>query len=158
MVLSKVCYLQVISPFLLYIVLYNDSDPEIAMKLRKHIQVSIVKNSACGSFYFGSYTLWKIGIVASPETSQNQVFWVKTSQLLHNRSKFSETKCVGQGKGFSIFFNSFFINSMNILCGTHSTRSLSRISHNSSRYAIFAITPFLRGSKQFHLEEFHKTH
>jgi hypothetical protein len=24
---------------------YNDSDPEIAMKVRKHIQVSVVKNS-----------------------------------------------------------------------------------------------------------------
>jgi hypothetical protein len=58
---------------------YNDSDPEIAMKVRKHIQVSVVKNSSCGSLYFGSYTLWKIGFVASPETSQNQVFRVKTS-------------------------------------------------------------------------------
>jgi hypothetical protein len=54
-------------------------DPEISMQVRKHIQVSVVKNSACGSLYFGSYTLWKIGFVASPETSQNQVFWVKTS-------------------------------------------------------------------------------
>jgi hypothetical protein len=49
------------------------------MKVRKHIQVSVGKNSSCGSFYFGSYTLWKIGFVASPETSQNQVFQVKTS-------------------------------------------------------------------------------
>jgi hypothetical protein len=49
------------------------------MQVRKHIQVSVVKNSACGSLYFGSYTLWKIGFVASPETSQNQVFRVKTS-------------------------------------------------------------------------------
>ena len=58
---------------------YNDSDPEIAMKVRKLIQVSMVKNSARGSLYFGSYTLWKTGFVASPETSQNQVFRVKTS-------------------------------------------------------------------------------
>jgi hypothetical protein len=58
---------------------YNDSDPEIAMQVRKHIQVSVVKNSACGSLYFGRYTPWKIGFVASPETSQNQVFRVKTS-------------------------------------------------------------------------------
>ena len=56
---------------------YNDSDLEIAMKVRKHIQVYVVKNSYCGSFYFGSYTLWKIGFVASPETSQNQVLQVK---------------------------------------------------------------------------------
>jgi hypothetical protein len=58
---------------------YNDSDPEIAMQVRKHSQVSVVKNSYCGSLYFGSYTPWKIGFVASPETSQNQVFRVKTS-------------------------------------------------------------------------------
>jgi hypothetical protein len=58
---------------------YNDSDHEIAMKVRQHIQVSVKKNSACGSLYFWSYTPWKIGFVASPETSQNQVFWVKTS-------------------------------------------------------------------------------
>jgi hypothetical protein len=58
---------------------YNDSDREIAMKVRKHIQVSVVKNLSCGSLYFGSYTPWKIGFVASPETSQNQVFRVKTS-------------------------------------------------------------------------------
>jgi hypothetical protein len=49
------------------------------MQVRKHIQVSVKNNSACGSFYFGSYTPWKIGFVASPETSQNQVFPVKTS-------------------------------------------------------------------------------
>jgi hypothetical protein len=49
------------------------------MKVIKHIQVSVVKNSACVSLYFGSYTLWKIGFVASPETSQNQVFRVKMS-------------------------------------------------------------------------------
>jgi hypothetical protein len=59
--------------------LYNDSDREIAMPLRKHIQVSMVKNSACGSLYFWSYTPWKIGFVASPETSQKQVFRVKIS-------------------------------------------------------------------------------
>ena len=58
---------------------YNDSDHEISMSLKKHSQVSMVKNSACGSLYFGIYTLWKIGFVASPETSQNQVFQVKTS-------------------------------------------------------------------------------
>jgi hypothetical protein len=49
------------------------------MQVRKHIQVNVVQNSACVSLYFWSYTLWKIGFVASPETSQNQVFRVKTS-------------------------------------------------------------------------------
>jgi hypothetical protein len=78
MVLSKVCYLQVISPFSLSF-FYNDSDLEIYMQVRKHIQVSMVKNSACGSLYFWSYTSWKIGFVASSETSQNQVFRVKPS-------------------------------------------------------------------------------
>ena len=58
---------------------YNDSDCEISIPLRKHIQVSVVKDSACGSFYFWIYTPWKIGFVASPETSQTQVFRVKTS-------------------------------------------------------------------------------
>ena len=58
---------------------YNDSDLEIAMKVRKHIQVCVLRNSACGSLYFGSYTPWKIGFVVSPETSQKHVFWVKTS-------------------------------------------------------------------------------
>jgi hypothetical protein len=58
---------------------YNDSDCEIAIPLRKHIQVSMVNNSACGSLYFWSYTPWKIGFVASPETSQKQVFQVKMS-------------------------------------------------------------------------------
>ena len=58
---------------------YNDSDREISMPLIKHIQVSMVKNSSCGSFYFYSYTPWKIGFVASPKTSQKQVFQVKTS-------------------------------------------------------------------------------
>jgi hypothetical protein len=62
-----------------FLFFYNDSDPEISIQVRKHIQVSVVQNSACGSLYFGSYTLWKIGFVASPETSQNQVFRVKTS-------------------------------------------------------------------------------
>jgi hypothetical protein len=33
----------------------------------------------CCALYFWSYTLWKLGFVASPETSQNQVFRVKTS-------------------------------------------------------------------------------
>jgi hypothetical protein len=70
MVLSKVCYLQVISTFSLYMFFYNDSDREISMPLRKHTQVYVVKNSACGSLYFGSYTPCKIGFVASPETSQ----------------------------------------------------------------------------------------
>ena len=52
---------------------------EISMQVRKHIQVSVVNNSSCGSLYFGNYTPWKIGFVASPEDSQNQVFRVKTS-------------------------------------------------------------------------------
>jgi hypothetical protein len=39
----------------------------------------VVNNSACGSFYFGSYTTWKIEFVASPETSKKRVFRVKTS-------------------------------------------------------------------------------
>jgi hypothetical protein len=77
MVLSKVCYFQVISSFLLYLFFYNDSDLEISIQVIKYIQVSVVKNSSCGSLYFGSYTLWEIGFVASPETSQNQVFRVK---------------------------------------------------------------------------------
>jgi hypothetical protein len=50
--------------------LYNDSDREISIPLIKHIQVSLAKNSSCGSLYFWSYTPWKIGFVASPETSQ----------------------------------------------------------------------------------------
>ena len=79
MMLSKVCYLQVISPFSLKLFFCNDSDREIAMTLRKHIQVSVVKNSACVSLNFWSYTLWKTGFVASPETSQKHVFRVKTS-------------------------------------------------------------------------------
>jgi hypothetical protein len=49
------------------------------MQVRKHIQASIINNLAYGSLYFGSYTQWKIGFVASPETSQNQVFRVKMS-------------------------------------------------------------------------------
>jgi hypothetical protein len=77
--LSKVCYLQVISPFSQYIFLCNDSDHDIDIPLRKHIQVSLVKNSSCGSLYFWRYTPWKIGFVASPETSLKQVFRVKTS-------------------------------------------------------------------------------
>jgi hypothetical protein len=47
--------------------------------LRKHIQVVVIKISSCGSLYFWSYTPWKIGFVASPETSLKQVFRVKTS-------------------------------------------------------------------------------
>jgi hypothetical protein len=58
---------------------YNDSDREISIPLIKHIQVSVVKNSSCGSLYFWSYTPWKIGFVASLETSQKQVFRVKMS-------------------------------------------------------------------------------
>jgi hypothetical protein len=53
--------------------------PKIAIPLRKHIQVYVVKISACGSFYFWSYTPWKIGFVASPQTSQKHVFQVKMS-------------------------------------------------------------------------------
>jgi hypothetical protein len=49
------------------------------MPLIKHIQVFVVKKLSCGSFYFWSYTPWKIGFVASPETSQKKVFWVKNS-------------------------------------------------------------------------------
>jgi hypothetical protein len=49
------------------------------MKVIKHIQVSVVKNLAFFSLYFGSYTMWKIVFVVSPETSQNQVFRVNTS-------------------------------------------------------------------------------
>jgi hypothetical protein len=58
---------------------YNDSECDIDIPLRKHIQVSMVKNSSCGSLYFWRYTPWKIGFVASPETSLKHVFWVKTS-------------------------------------------------------------------------------
>jgi hypothetical protein len=47
--------------------------------LRKHIQVSVIQISSCGSLYFWSYTSWKIGFVASPETSLKQVFRVKMS-------------------------------------------------------------------------------
>ena len=59
--------------------LYNDSDHEIPMPLRTHTQVSMVKNSPCGSLYFGSYTPWKIGFVTSLETSKKQAFQVKMS-------------------------------------------------------------------------------
>jgi hypothetical protein len=65
--------------FAIIFFLYNDSNSEISMPLRKHTQIYVVKNSACGSLYFGSYTLWKIGFVASLETSQKQVFRVKMS-------------------------------------------------------------------------------
>jgi hypothetical protein len=77
--LSKVCYLQVISPFLQKMFFYNDTDRGNDIPLRKHIQVYLVKNSSCGSLYFWRYTLWKIGCVASPETNLKQVFRVKTS-------------------------------------------------------------------------------
>jgi hypothetical protein len=79
MVLSKECYLQVMSPFQLYLLFYNDSDHETSMKLKKHIQVYVVNNLACGSLYFWSYSTWKIGFVASRATSQKQVFQVKKS-------------------------------------------------------------------------------
>jgi hypothetical protein len=59
--------------------LYNDSDHEIDITLRKHIQVSVVKFSDFGSLYFWRYTSCKIGFVASPETSLKQVFLIKTS-------------------------------------------------------------------------------
>jgi hypothetical protein len=39
--------------------------------------VSRVNNSTCGLLYFFSYIPWKIGLVASPETSKKQVFLVK---------------------------------------------------------------------------------
>jgi hypothetical protein len=47
--------------------------------MKQYIQESMVNISACGSFYFGSYTPWKIGFVASSETSLKHVFRVKTS-------------------------------------------------------------------------------
>jgi hypothetical protein len=75
--------------------------------LRKHIQVTVIKNSAHGSLYFGSYTPWKIGFVASPETSLKQVFRVKTSQLLHTRYKLNKTKCIGYITIFSVFCTIF---------------------------------------------------
>jgi hypothetical protein len=34
----------------------------------------MVEISASGSLYFGRYTLWKIGLLTSPETSFKQVF------------------------------------------------------------------------------------
>jgi hypothetical protein len=58
---------------------YNDSGREIGRPLRKHIQVDVIQISAFGSLYFWIYTLWKIGFVASPETSLKQVFRVNTS-------------------------------------------------------------------------------
>ena len=58
---------------------YNDSDHKIGIPLRKHIQVFVVKTSSYGSLYFWSYTPWKIGFVASLETSQKHVFRLKTS-------------------------------------------------------------------------------
>jgi hypothetical protein len=80
MVLSKVCYLQVISPFFaitFFSIMIQIR--EISMQVRKISKYMWLRNSACGSLYFWSYTPWKIGLVASPETSQNQVFRVKTS-------------------------------------------------------------------------------
>jgi hypothetical protein len=61
--------------------IYNESDREISMPLRKHIQVSMVKNLTCGSLFFWIYTPWKIGFLASPKTSLKQVFWVKRHNL-----------------------------------------------------------------------------
>jgi hypothetical protein len=58
---------------------YNDSDHEIAIPLRKHIQVSDGKKFNLWVIVFWELHSWKIGFVASPETSQKQVFWVKTS-------------------------------------------------------------------------------
>jgi hypothetical protein len=69
MMVSKVCYLQVISPFSQYLCFYNDFNCEIDMPLRKHIQVYVVEISARGSLYVWIYSPWKIGFVASPETS-----------------------------------------------------------------------------------------
>jgi hypothetical protein len=77
------------------------------MPLRKHIQVYVVKKLSCGSFYFWSYTPWKIGFVASPETSLKQVFQLKTSYIIHNRSKFSKKKCVGYITVCSMLCNIF---------------------------------------------------
>jgi hypothetical protein len=94
------------------------------MKVRKHSQVSVVKNSYCGSLNFGSYTPWKIGFVASPETGKNQVFRVKMSQLLHNRSKFSETNCVSYIIVFNILYN-IFRNIHQIFCVGHALQGRS---------------------------------
>jgi hypothetical protein len=59
---------------------YNDSNHEIAMSIDKTYPcISGKQVSACGSLYFWSYTPWKIGFVASPETSQKHVFRVKMS-------------------------------------------------------------------------------
>ena len=60
-------------------ILYNDLDREIDIPLRKNIQVSMVRNSSCDSLYFWRYAPWKIGFVASYETSLKQVFRVKMS-------------------------------------------------------------------------------
>ena len=94
------------------------------MKLRKHTQVSMVKNSSCGSLYFGSYNPWKIVFVASPETSLKYMFRVKRPQLLHNISKFSKTKCVGYIKVCSILCT-IFISIQQILCVGHTLQVLS---------------------------------
>jgi hypothetical protein len=53
------------------------------MPLRKNIQLSVVNNSTCGSLYLWRYTPWKIGFVASPETSLKKVFRVTTSELIN---------------------------------------------------------------------------
>jgi hypothetical protein len=77
--LSKVCSFSGHLTIFAITFFYNDSYHEIAIPLRKNIQVSMAKNSACGSLYFWSYTPWKIGFLASPETSQKHVFQVKMS-------------------------------------------------------------------------------
>jgi hypothetical protein len=41
----------------------------------------MIKISSCGLLYFWSYTLWKIGFVASPETGLKHVFQVKRNNL-----------------------------------------------------------------------------
>jgi hypothetical protein len=78
----------------------------------------VVQISACGSLYFWSYTSWKIGFVASAETNLKHVFQVKTSQLIHNRSKLSKTKSVGQSTFCSILCK-IFRSIQQIFCAGH---------------------------------------
>jgi hypothetical protein len=47
--------------------------------IEKTYQGTMVEISAFGLLYFGRYTLWKIGFLASPGTSLKQVFRVKRS-------------------------------------------------------------------------------
>ena len=49
---------------------YKVSYGEIAMELRIHIKVHVVQVSALDSLQLWRYTLWKIGILTSPEASQ----------------------------------------------------------------------------------------